>query len=312
MGPIRVRRATHQEILKNMSQFEGEIKSIKKCWETYTRAGDEALHAIIGMGEKLTVVRDWIFDKNNALPKDHGIAWEKWCKKNLPFGKRQADRYRSIFRNKSKIKFSEKESVSVRAAVTMITEQSGDGTTSFQCVVKGKSDIKPKIEAASTGKVSAAAAGHQLRLTWRDDEVGKMLYKNALDAKNAKKAKKPPNTKAAIAPDEVDMLATACAQLFGFALNKRHGGLGKRICDVIRQLPSGPQNAEALEALVQRMEFAMVGAPNTAGNGAQRGTGSTGADGDTNTNATNRENGSTGQTGADRVPSERQLATADA
>ena len=156
-------RASHQKILKNMSQFESEIKFIKQCWETYERAGEEALHAIIDMGEKLTVVRNGIFDKNDALPREQGIAWEKWCKKNLPFGKRQADRYRSIFRNKSKIKFTEKENVSVRAAVTMITGGSGSSMTSFQCVVKGESHIKPKIEAASTGKVSAAAAVKEQR-----------------------------------------------------------------------------------------------------------------------------------------------------
>ena len=262
-----------------MSQFESEIKFIKQCWETYERAGEEALHAIIDMGEKLTVVRNWIFDKNDALPREQGIAWEKWCKKNLPFGKRQADRYRSIFKNKTRIKFTEKENVSVRAAVTMIIGKPGSNATGFECVVKGKSDIKPKIEAVSTGAVSSATTGHQLRLTWRDDEVGKMLYKNAVDAKNAKKAKKETKIKAAVAPDEIDMLATACAQLFGFALNKRHGGLGKRICDVIRQLPSAPQDAEALEALVQRMEFALIGTATAVGNGTHTGTGATGVTG---------------------------------
>ncbi len=252
------------QILEQMSRFEDEIKIIKDRWETYERAGKEALSALLDMGEKLAVVRKWLDERNDALPKERGIAWEQWCKKNLPFGKRQADRYRRIYRNKGKIKFTENERVSVRAVLSMIDGSAGGGTGRLRPVGKGKSDIKSKIEAGPTGSVSAGTTGHQIRLTWRDDEIGKSL---------SKKGEK------AVAPDETDMLATACAKLFGFTLNSKHGDLGRRVCDVIRQLPSAPQDADALEAVIQRMEFALIGPANIGGNGNLGATGPTGATG---------------------------------
>lgn len=124
----------------------------------------------------------------------------------------------------------------------MIGGSDGGKTRALQPVGKGKGVIKSKIEAGPTGGVSAGAKGHQIRLTWRDDEIGKSL---------CNKGKK------AVTPDDSDMLATACARLFSFTLNSKHGELGKRVCDVIGRLPSAPQdaagcNAQATNRIVER------------------------------------------------------------
>ncbi len=251
------------QLVKKM-EFREQIDAIRKEWKQYEESGKKALEALKAIGGYLNEVHEWLDDYNDTTSKERGIAWEDWCKTNLPFGKRQANRYIRIWENRKKLKFSENETVSVRAALCMISGSGGGKTKALRSVGKGKSNIKSKIEAGPTGGVSAGATGHQIRLTWRDDEMGKSL---------CRKGEK------AVAPDESDMLATACARLFSFTLNSKNGELGKRVCNVIGRLPSAPRDAAALAATIQRMESALMAPANIGGPGIPGETGLTGLTG---------------------------------
>jgi hypothetical protein len=223
-----------------MPKFQEELETIKDKWEIVEQKGQEALEAIIDIGENLAVVRKWLDDRNQTTPKEKNIAWEEWCKRNLPFGKRQANRYLKICRNKKKIKFSQDEKVSVRAALVMIQGGKRRGETGLKAVVRGKGPLKARIEAGPTGGVTGGRKSHRIRLTWRDDEVGEYLHKQG---------------EKEVSSEDGETLAGACARLFGLALDQANGQLGRRICLAIRNSLKAPYNTDALMAVLQALEF---------------------------------------------------------
>lgn len=77
-------------------EFRERIDAIRKEWKQYEESGKKALEALKAIGGYLNEVHDWLDDYNDTTSKERGIAWEDWCKTNLPFGKRQANRYTRI------------------------------------------------------------------------------------------------------------------------------------------------------------------------------------------------------------------------
>ncbi len=196
----------------------------------------------------LATVHKWLDGRNGESPQDRRVAWEQWCQDNLPFGRRQANRYIRIWQHKDKIKFTEDEKVSVRAALVMIeggktgakTGGKAGGKKGLKSVVRGKGPLKARIEAGPTGGVTGGRKSHRIRLTWRDDEVGEYLHKQG---------------EKEVSSEVGETLAGACARLFGLALDKANGQLGRQICLAIRSLPKAPYNTDALMAVLQALEF---------------------------------------------------------
>ncbi|MCH8880052.1 MAG: hypothetical protein IID34_09235 [Planctomycetes bacterium] len=240
------------QIVEEMSRFEDDIKFIKERWADYERSGKEALDAILDMGEKLTVVRKWLDDRKDDESKELSIAWEQRCKDDLPFGRRQANRYIRIFENKGKIEFTEDEKVSVRAALEMISGSKGKGKKKIKVVAKGKGQLKSKIEVIPMRNAKGVIKGHRVRLAWCDDEIGKFLHKQG--------EKK-------VSADDSETMAGACARLFALALDDKYGDVGKRICRAIRDIPDSWRHEDTLAAIARAVESKGVTLQPSIGNG---------------------------------------------
>ena len=250
-------------VLEGMSQFKNDIKFIKERFADYERTGKEALQALIDMGGKLTAVREWLDNHNETAPKELNQVWEQWCDENLPFGKRQANRYIKIFKNEDKIEFTE-EKVSVRAALVMITDGKGKGKgkKGIKAVARGKGEFKSKIEAVPTRNAKGTIKDHRIRLTWSDEKTGKFLY-----SRGEKK----------VSADDSETMAGACAKLFAMALDDKFGDVGKRICRAIRDIPDSWRDEDTLTAIAKAVEGRGIALQPANGNGGFRGTGGTGA-----------------------------------
>jgi len=250
------------QILVEMPAFQEQIETINDRWETYEKKGQEALDLLIDIGQNLSEVHAWLDHRNEDAQKQRDIAWEQWCKDNLPFGKRQANRYIRIFENKSKIKFTENEKVSVRAALELIVGGNGKNKKKTKVMAKGNGQLKAKIEAIPVCNASGNIKGHKVRLAWCDDEIGKLLYKQG---------------KQKVSPDDTDTIAGACARLFALALNDKHGDVGKRFCRAIRDIPDSCRDDEdAMTAIAKVVECRGAVLQPSIPNGGYPGTGLTG------------------------------------
>lgn len=229
---------------------------------SYEKKGQEALDALIDIGENLHEVHGWLDLRKEDAQNQRDSAWEQWCQNNLPFGKRQANRYIRIFENKGKIKFTENENVSVRAALELIVGGNGKNKKKTKVMARGNGQLKAKIEAIPVCNANGVVKGHRVRLAWCDDEIGKFLYKQG--------EKK-------VSSDDSDTIAGACARLFALALDDKHGDVGKRFCRAIRDIPdSWRDDEDTMTAITRAVESkGVVLQPSIAG-GGYPGTGGTG------------------------------------
>lgn len=103
-GPItnRTRASGHAD---NDRPFDmgRKLADIRRSFKAYVKHGAACLTAVLSMGAILAAIKHGIKFGGQGFPTD--ITWEGWCDSeheagNLPFGRRQADRYIAIHRKK--------------------------------------------------------------------------------------------------------------------------------------------------------------------------------------------------------------------